>query len=305
MVDANASSRGHPPPSRSGGRAAPKRAPRGPRTTGPFARTAPGCRLPWCHGTRVRRECGGAQVAAPLGRRGHLPDRQRRPPGEVLRAVHVPLPLGAGAPGPRQELHLRRPDRPLPDHAGKGGSEPDRLRLLRPAGRERRHQDRHPPPALHRRPDRRAQRVAPAPRCRLRLAPRGAQPRPRLHQVEPAHLPALLGGRPGLPGHGPGQLVPRVPDGPGQRAGPGRRHLRALRRRRRQARPGAMVLPHHPVRRRAPRGAGRPRMARAGQDHAAQLDRAVRGGRVRPRRSRGAPTSRCGCSPPGPTRASA
>ena len=54
------------------------------------------------------------------------------------------------------------------------------------------------------------------------------QPRPLLHQVEPAHLPAPLGGRPGLPGQGPGQLVPGLPDRAGQRAGPGRRHLRPL-----------------------------------------------------------------------------
>ena len=33
------------------------------------------------------------------------------------------------------------------------------------------------------------------------------------------------GRRPGLPGQRPGQLVSRVPDRPGQRAGPGRRHL--------------------------------------------------------------------------------
>ena len=50
----------------------------------------------------------------------------------------------------------------------------------------------------------------------------------------------------------------------------------------------------------------RPRLARAGQDHAAQLDRAIRGGRVRPRgRRRDTTGSPCGSSPPGPTRASA
>ena len=132
------------------------------------------------------------QVAAPLGGRGHLPDRQRRPPGEVLRAVHVPLPLGAGPPGPRAELHLRRPGRPLPDHAGQGRAQPHRVRLVRPPGRERRHQDGDPPADLHRRPDRRAQGVAPPARRRLRLAPRGPQPRPLLHPVEPADLPPVL-----------------------------------------------------------------------------------------------------------------
>ena len=49
-----------------------------------------------------------------------------------------------------------------------------------------------------------------------------------------------------------------------------------------------------------------PRLARAGQDHAAQLDRALRRGGVRPagRRPRRR-ASPCGSSPPGPTPASA
>ena len=127
---------------------------------------------------------------------------------------------------------------------------------------------------------------------------------PRVHALEPGHLPAVPGGRPGLPQEGPGQLVPGLPDRPGQRAGPGRRHLRAQRRPGRQAGPGAVVLPHHRLRRRAAGRPGRPGLARAGQDHAAQLDRPLRGRRVRPgrRRARRAPS---GCSPPGPTPPSA
>ena len=105
---------------------------------------------------------------------------------------------------------------------------------------------------------------------------------PEYIKLEPGHLPAAPGGRPGLPGQRPGQLVPGLPDRAGQRAGPGRRHLRALGRPGGQARPRAVVLPHHPLRRRAAGRPGRPRLARAGQDHAAQLDRPVRGGRVRP-----------------------
>ena len=34
----------------------------------------------------------------------------------LLRALHVPVPERAGAHGPRAQLHLRRPDRPLPHH---------------------------------------------------------------------------------------------------------------------------------------------------------------------------------------------
>ena len=48
----------------------------------------------------------------------------------------------------------------------------------------------------------------------------------RWNQVD---LPAVPGRRPGLPGQRPGQLVPGLPDRAGQRAGAGRRHLRAHR----------------------------------------------------------------------------
>ena len=87
-----------------------------------------------------------------------------------------------------------------------------------------------------------------------------------------------------------GQLVPGLPDGARQRAGARRRDLRALRRRGRPARARAVVLPHHRLRRRAPRRPRRPRLARAGQGDAAQLDRALRGRGVRPPRG-GRPTT--------------
>ena len=103
---------------------------------------------------------------------------------------------------------------------------------------------------------------------------------PVLHPLDPVDLPAAPGGRPGLPGRGPGELVPRLPDRAGQRAGPGRRHLRALRRPGPAQEPGAVVLQDHRLR---PAAAGRHRrsgLARAGQDHAAQLDRSLRGGHL-------------------------
>ena len=62
----------------------------------------------------VRRPGHRGEVAGPLARRGHLRDRQRRPAPAVLRAVHVPVPVGPGPPGPRAQLHLRRPHHPLP-----------------------------------------------------------------------------------------------------------------------------------------------------------------------------------------------
>ena len=134
--------------------------------------------------------------------------------------------------------------------------------------------------------DRRAQGVADPARRGLRLAPRGAQPRSRLHPRQPAHLPAPLARGPRVPRARHGQLVPGLRDGPRERAGAGRRHVRALRRPRRATRARAVVLPDHEVRRRAARVARRAGVARAGQDDAAQLDRALRGRRVRAARRR-------------------
>ena len=253
-------------------------------------------------------------MAAVLGRSPHLRGRQRRPaPGRgprLLRAVHVPVPVGAGAHGPRAQLHLRRPAHPLPHDAGRRRALADGVRQLRAAGRERGDQDRRPPPRVHRRPHRGAAQLDHPHRRRLRLASRGAQPRPQLHPLDAVDLPALARGRPRLPGHGAGQLVPRLPDGAGQRAGR-RRPVRALGRPGREARPRAVVLPHHRLR---PAAARRPRprrLARAGRHPAAQLDRSVRGcgvrdGRLRRGRHAASPTTCAStCSPPAPTPASA
>ena len=56
--------------------------------------------------------------------------------------------------------------------------------------------------------------------------------RREIHSHDPAYIKwnqliflQSLGGGAGLPGPGPGQLVPRLPDRAGQRAGAGRRHL--------------------------------------------------------------------------------
>ena len=72
---------------------------------------------------------------------------------------------------------------------------------------------------------------------------------PELHPLDPVDLPAPPRGRPRLPRQGARQLVPRLPDRAGQRAGAGRRHVRALRRPGREARPRAVVLQDHRLRR--------------------------------------------------------
>ena len=108
---------------------------------------------------------------------------------------------------------------------------------------------------------------------------------------------------PGLPQGGGRQVVPQRRDRAGQRAGH-RRALRALRRRGRGAPARAVVLPHHRLRRPPARRPRHDRLARARQDDAAQLDRALRGRRGDlPLRGAGASTTRS--SPRGPTRCSA
>ena len=82
--------------------------------------------------------------------------------------------------------------------------------------------------------------------------------------------------RPGLSRRGRRELVPQGRDRAGERAGD-RRPLRALRHPRREARPGAVVLPHHRLRRPPPRRPGDHRLAAPRGDDAAQLDRPLRG----------------------------
>ena len=111
-----------------------------------------------------------------------------------------------------------------------------------------------------------------------RLVARARHARAALLPLDAVDLPAAVQRRPGLPQGGGGQVVPARPDGARQRAGD-RRALRALRRRGRGPPARAVVLAHHRLRRAA---AGRPRrdrLARARQDDAAQLDRALGGRR--------------------------
>ena len=120
-----------------------------------------------------------------------------------------------------------------------------------------------------------------------RLVARVRHARAALLPLDAVDLPAALRARTGLPQGGRGQVVPERPDGAGQRAGH-RRALRALRRRGRGQAARAVVLPHHRLRRPAARRPRHDRVARARQDDAAQLDRALRGrrGRVPLRRAR-------------------
>ena len=144
--------------------------------------------------------------------------------------------------------------------------------------------------------------VVPPLRAELRLEPAAAHLRPGVLPLDPVAVPAVPRARAGLPQGQLGQLVPEGPDRAGQRAGR-RRAVRALRRRGHQAAADPVVLQDHRVR---PAAAGRHgraggRLAGPGADHAAQLDRPVRGRvrRLRDRRADGA-EPRDASSPPGP-----
>src|SRR5438552_1312107 len=156
------------------------------------------------------------------------------------------------------------------------------LGRLRAAGRERRHRARCAAGHLDAREHRLHALAAQEDGHLLRLGPRSGHLRPVVLQVAAAHLHQDARARTGLPQALLGELVPVVPDRAGQRAGGGR-PLLALRLGGHQARDRGLVLQDHRLRRGAA-GVVRPaaRLARARDDHAAELDRQERGRRVRP-----------------------
>ena len=136
-----------------------------------------------------------------------------------------------------------------------------------------------------------------------RLVARVRHPRAALLPLDAVDLPEAVRARPGLPQGGRGQLVSQGRHRAGQRAGH-RRPLRALRHRRRAAPAGAVVLPHHRLRRPPAGRPGHDRLAAPRGHDAAQLDRPLRGrrGHVLAARDRASTTP---SSPPARTRCSA
>ena len=223
-------------------------------------------------------------MAGRLGRRARLRGVQPRAGGgrvpADVRAGDAAVPVRRTAHGARQELHdgRRRHARPPSQRLACDAS--DGVRRVRPAGRERCDQERPAPGRLHPGEHRGDPQADEADGLVDRLDARGLDVRARVLQVDAVDLPAAVRGRAGLSPGGAGQVVPRRPDGAGQRAGD-RRPLRAVRQPGRGEEPRAVVLQDHGLR---PAAAGRPadrELAGAGRHHAAQLDRPQRGSRGR------------------------
>ena len=161
------------------------------------------------------------------------------------------------------------------------------------------------PRGLDLREHRPAEALVPPVRAVVRLEPRAAHERPRVLQVEPVAVPEALREGHRLPQGGPGQLVPERPDRARQRAGR-RRSLRAMRLRRHEEGPHAVVLPGHRLRRppaRRPQPA-RGRLAVARCSRCSATGSAARPAPTSTSRSR-AVTSGSPCSRRVPTRSTA
>ena len=233
--------------------------------------------------TPLRPRRDRAPLAAGVGGRGDVGGRQRlrRPAAEVLRARHAALPQRRAAHRPSEGLLRRRRGRAFPSPHGPPRAEPDGLRRVRPAGREPRDRDRPAPARLDRRGDRAVSPLVSRVGHLDRLDARVRHARAARLPLDAVDLPGAVQARPGLPEAGGRQLGSGRGDRAGQRAGQGR-PWRAFGRARRGAPADAVVLQDHRLRRQAARGSRHDPLARARQDDAAQLDRALggRGGRL-------------------------
>ena len=198
----------------------------------------------------LRRAGRAGQVAAGLGRAGAVPLRRPgRRAAEEVRPRHVPVPLRRPAHGPRRGVRARRRGRALLGAARLQRPAPDRLGLLRPAGRERRDQARRRPRRVDLREHRDAARVDAPLRVLASTGTGSCTPATRsttswnqwlflrFFEQGLAYRKAVAG-----------QLVPQRPDRAGQRAGR-RRPVRALRHPGREEEADPVVLQDHRLRR--------------------------------------------------------
>ena len=212
-------------------------------------------------------------MAESLGGRKDFPRRDRPFQTQVLRPGGVPLSFGRrAARGPPPQLH--RPGRggPPPPPVRVQCAVPHGLGRLRPAHRELRHEEPHPPGHCDQEECGPLPRAAQEPGLLLRLGPGGQHHRPRVLQVDPVDLPAAVQARPGLQERDERQLVHRLQVRPGQR-GSGQRRLRAVRQRSGPPGQEPVDAQDHRLCRQADRRAGRSGLHRPGGHPAEELDR--------------------------------
>ena len=168
---------------------------------------------------------------------------------------------------------------------GPARAAPDRLRRVRPAGREPRDQERRAPARLDRESIAAFQREFRSWGVSFDWSRELATHEPSYYRWTQWIFLKLYERGLAYRSRGGGQLVPEGPDGARQRAGH-RRPLRALRDAGRGAPARAVVLPHHRLRRPPARRPRDGRVALARRADAAELDRALRGRRGHVRRAR-------------------
>ena len=207
--------------------------------------------------------------------------RRERRAAEVLLPVDAAVPFRTAAHGARAQLHHRRRAGALPAHAGLQRAAAHGLGRLRPAGRERRHQQRRAAGAVDAAEHRAHARAAQVPWLRHRLAARARHLRSAVLPLEPVAVPAHARAGTRVPPQRHRQLGSRRSDGARQRAGHRRPRL-AHRRAGGEARDSDVLPRHHALRRGAAALARRhARLARARAGDAGQLDRPQRGLRHR------------------------
>ena len=243
------------------GRSLPRRSPRSSRAERGLSagrrhrlnatpRAVPAVRYHLRHEQAVRRRArssrsgsGSGRTRASTGLRGSATTT-----AALLRARHVPVPLGRPAHGARRGVQRRRRDRPLPGDAGPQRAAPDRMGRVRPARRERRDQARHRPQGV----DLREHRAAGARRsggwgCRS-TGPGACRPATPSTTAGPSGCSCGSSRRVSRTARtSPVNWCPQGPDRARERAGdPGR--VRALRHDGRAPRPDPVVLQDHRLR---------------------------------------------------------
>ncbi len=207
--------------------------------------------------------------------RPHVRDADRSHAAQVLRARHVPVPVGRRPPRRSpQGLHGDGRGRARQADDGVQRAAGDGLGQLRPARRAPRREERRAPERDHRAQHRDVQVAARQARPQLRLGPRDHDERAALLQVDAVDLRAAVRARARVPRRGVGQLLSRARHRARQRGGP-RRQVRRDRRPGREAQAVAVDARDHEVRRAPGRRSRGAAVAERHVQGAARLDRQV------------------------------